>query len=112
MAPPTPTQHSLEAPGSSPTAEAFDATISAPEQGKSLFYVVTRGGTPDAAVLSVGGVIAARLATPNAALALAPLAAHAALRERPDIALAGPVTIDAERFQRFTSVIGGTAPRR
>jgi hypothetical protein len=90
---------------SSSTARAFDANISIADHGQSLFYVVARAGTPDAAVHSVGGEIVGRL-TVRKALALAPLALHATLRNHPDLELAGPITIDPERFARFTRLLG------
>jgi hypothetical protein len=87
-------------------AEAFEAKIDTREDGNALFYVVARTGAPDAAVRSVGGEVVSRLASSREALALAPLSAHSTLRSHPDLELAGPVTVDAERFQRFVSLIG------
>jgi hypothetical protein len=94
------------APGSSPTARAFDADVSVGESGPTLFYVVARDGTPDAAVRSAGGTVISHLTSTRQALALAPLAAHAALRVHPDLELAGPVAVDAERFGRFARLVG------
>lgn len=93
-------------PALSPTARAFGAEISVADHGSALFYLVARTGTPDAAVRSVGGEVVARLLTPREALAMAPLAAHAALRNHLELELAGPVTVDPERFRRFTRLIG------
>ena len=92
-------------PASSETARAFGAEISIID-GQALFYVVARTGNPDAAVRSAGGEIVTRLHSALQVLALAPLSAHVQLRDHPDLALAGPVTIDANRFERFTSLIG------
>lgn len=92
--------------GHSPTAEAFGAEISTPEQERSLYFAIGSDGPPDAAIRSVGGRVVARLQDPRSVLALAPLAAHAALREDRSLRLAGPVTIDPERFERFTRLIG------
>jgi len=92
-------------PASSETARAFGAEISLVE-GQALFYVVARTGTPDTAVRSAGGEIVTRLHSAPHALAFAPLSAHLQLRNHPDLALAGPVTIDPKRFERFTTLIG------
>jgi len=93
-------------PGSSRTAQSFGAQISLAQSGKSLFYVVARAGTPDAAVRSVGGEVMTRLVGPRQALALAPLAAQADLRNHPELELAGPVAVDRERFERFARLVG------
>jgi hypothetical protein len=98
-------QSSPTALGSSATAKTFDANISIADQEQSLFYVVARAGTPDAAVRSVGGEVVSRL-TVRKALALAPLALYSTLRNHPDLQLAGPITIDPERFARFTRLLG------
>jgi len=92
-------------PGSSDTARAFGAEVKVTD-GQALFYVVAREGSPDAAVRSAGGEIVTRLHSPLQALALAPLSAHLQLRNHPDLAVAGPVTIDPGRFERFISLIG------
>jgi hypothetical protein len=57
-------------------------------------------------VRSVGGTVVTRLPDPRRVLAFAPLAAHAELRGHPDLALAGPVSIDPQRFERFARLIG------
>lgn len=93
------------APGST-TAEAFGADVSLRADGRSLFFVVGRKGSPDAAVRSVGGSIVTHLQAPERALAVAPLAAHAELREHRDLRLAGPVSVDPQRFERFCRLIG------
>jgi hypothetical protein len=90
--------------GASDMARAFDADVSVGGTGPALFYVSARSGTPDAAVRSVGGELVSRLTSERQALALAPLAAHAALRDHPELEIAGPVMIDAERFNRFSEL--------
>jgi hypothetical protein len=87
-------------------AEAFDAEISTVEQGRSLFFVVGRESAPDAAVRSAGGTVVTRLQDPRRVLAVAPLGAHAELRAHRDLALAGPVSIDPQRFEQFARLIG------
>lgn len=103
----------MTGPGDSaptPTARAFDAGVSVADQGVALFYVVALHNTPDAAVRSAGGEVFARLPDPRQALALAPLASHSQLRDHADLRLAGPVSIDPQRFQRFTELAGIGAP--
>lgn len=92
--------------GVSPTARAFDAQINTGGGGNALFYVVARSGVPDAAVASVGGAVVTRLTSSRHALALAPLAAHAELRSHRQLEIAGPVTVDSERFARFARLAG------
>jgi hypothetical protein len=50
--------------------------------------------------------VVVRLPDPRRVLAIAPLAAHERLRHHPELALAGPVGIDAERFNAFAQMIG------
>jgi hypothetical protein len=92
--------------GLSATAKAFGASVSVPMEGQSLFFLVGRGGPPDAIVRASGGVIVTRLPDPRRVLAVLPLAANNDLRTHPGLELAGPVTIDPERFGRFTQLIG------
>lgn len=96
---------------SSPTARAFEAGVSISDHGSALFYVIARSGLPDLAVRSVGGELVTRLPDPCQALALAPIAAHAQLRDHADLRLAGPVSVDPERFKRFTKAVGVDVPR-
>lgn len=91
--------------GLSPTAETFGATVALPLEGRSLFFVVGREGPPDAIVRAADGVVVTRLPDTRRVLAVLPLAAYASLRAHPEIELAGPVAIDAERFGRFAQLI-------
>jgi hypothetical protein len=94
-------------PGPTSTAEAFEAEISTSDQGRSLFFIASRTGTtPDAAVSAVGGTIVTRLHDVRRVLAIAPLAAHAQLRTHRDLELAGPVSVEPQRFERFARLIG------
>jgi hypothetical protein len=62
-------------------------------------------------VRAVGGQVVTRLPDPRRVLAVAPLESYSALSGDPEIALAGPISIDAERFGRFAQLIGlDTAP--
>lgn len=92
--------------GLSGTARAFGASVSVPMEGQSLFFLIGCGGPPDAIVRASGGVVVTRLPDPRRVLAVLPLAAYAGLRTHPGLELAGPVTIDSERFGRFTQLIG------
>jgi hypothetical protein len=92
--------------GLSSTARAFGARVTLPIEGRSLFFVVGRGEAPDAIVRAAGGVVVARLPDPRRVLAVLSLAAGTGLRGHPGLELAGPVSIDAERFARFTELIG------
>jgi hypothetical protein len=92
--------------GLSPTAKAFGAQVSLPMEGRSLFFLVGRDGPPDPIVRAAGGFVVTRLPDARRVLAVLPLAAGTALRDHPGLELAGPVSIDAERFGRFTELIG------
>jgi hypothetical protein len=92
--------------GSSATADAFGASVSVPVSGNSLFFVVGRTAAPDTVVASVGGSVVTHLPDPRRALAIAPLEALESLRRHPELALAGPVSIDPERFSAFARIIG------
>ncbi len=75
-------------------------------EGQSLFFVVGRTGPPDLAVRAVGGQVLTRLPDQRRVLAVAALDAYTALSRHPEVALAGPVSIDAERFGRFAQLVG------
>ena len=87
-------------------ADAFGASISVPVSGRSLFFVIGRAVAPDAIVASVGGSVVTHLPDPRRVLAIAPLEALESLRSHPELALAGPVGIDAGRFGAFARLIG------
>ena len=87
-------------------ADAFGATVRVPVSGRSLFFVVGHAGAPDAAIHTVGGKVVVRLPDVRRVLAIAPLAAHDQLRRHPDLALAGAVAVDAQRFGAFAQMIG------
>jgi hypothetical protein len=92
--------------GLSTTARAFGARVTLPLEGRSLFFVVGRDGAPDAIVRAAGGIVVARLPDSRRVLAILSLADGTGLRGHPGLELAGPVSIDAERFARFTELIG------
>jgi hypothetical protein len=92
--------------GSSDTARAFGANVAVSTEGQSLFFVVGWTAPPDVPVRAAGGQVVTRLPDPRRVLAVAPLEAYSALSRHPDIALAGPVSIDPERFGRFAQLVG------
>jgi hypothetical protein len=93
-------------------ADAFGATVTVPVSGGSLFFVVGRAGAPDAAIQAVGGRVVVRLPDVRRVLAVAPLAAHEQLRRHRDLALAGAVSVDPQRFGAFAQMLGlDTAPQ-
>lgn len=92
--------------GSSTTARTFGAEVSLGMEGRSLFFVLGRVGPPDAAVRAAGGQVVTRLPDPRRVLAVAPLDAYAGLSRHPAVALAGPVSIDANRFGSFAKLVG------
>jgi hypothetical protein len=92
--------------GSSDTARTFGAEVSLGMEGRSLFFVLGRGGAPDAAVRAAGGQVVTRLPDPRRVLAVVPLDAYAGLSRHPAVALAGPISIDANRFGNFAKLVG------
>lgn len=92
-------------PGSSDASRAFGADVSLRTAGQSLYFVLGHSGAPDEAVQAAGGQIVTRLPDPRRVLAVAPLDAYAGLRRHPAVALAGPISIDAERFERFAQLV-------
>ena len=106
MAARTPDRYCGDPNGLSSTARAFGARVSLPLEGRSLFFVVGRDQAPDAIVRAAGGTVVARLPDERRVLAILSLAAGTGLRGHPGLELAGPVSIDAERFARFTALIG------
>lgn len=100
----------ITAVGSSAAARAFGASVSIATEGQSLFLVIGRTGPPDLAIRAVGGDVLTRLPGQRRVLAVAPLDAYTALSRHPQIALAGPVSIDAERFAWFAQLVGLDAP--
>jgi hypothetical protein len=93
-------------PGWTPTAEAFGASVELAASGTQLCFVVGHERLPDQAVASVGGRTVVRLPDGRRLLAVVRLDTLPVLQRHPDVALAGPVTIDAERFGRFARLVG------
>jgi hypothetical protein len=92
--------------GLSTTARDFGARVTLPFEGRSLFFVVGRGEAPDAIVRAAGGTVVAHLPDARRVVAVLSMAAGMGLRGHPGLELAGPVSIDAERFARFMELIG------
>lgn len=97
-------------PGSSRIAEAFGANVGMATDGALLCLVVGRTGSPEPAVASVGGTVLLRIPDGRRVLATASYAALTALQRRPDVALAGPVSIDRDRFGHFAQLVGLDTP--
>jgi hypothetical protein len=92
--------------GTSATARAFGAEVDVEPPPRGLYLVVGRHGMPDAAIRSVGGEVMVRMEERDSVLAILAVDTHLALQHHPDVALAGPVTIDPERFARFVALAG------
>lgn len=92
--------------GASAMSRAFGANVAVVTEGQSLFFVIGWTGAPDIAVRAAGGQVVTRLPDPRRVLAIAPLEAYSTLSRHPEIALAGPISIDAERFGRFAQLVG------
>jgi hypothetical protein len=85
-----------------------------------LFFVIGRSGSPREAIMTLGGEVVTQLPDERRVLALLPQVGYLSLQAHPEIELAGPVSIDAERFERFARLAGlgndlegsgaGTAP--
>ena len=87
-------------------AHAFGANVTVPMEGSSLFFVVGRAGPPDAVVRSFGGAVVTRLPDPRRVLAVLPLTSYAGLLSHTELVVAGPVSLDPERFTRFAQLMG------
>jgi len=92
--------------GSSDTARTFGAEVSLGMEGRSLFFVLGRTGPPDAAVHAAGGQVVTRLPDARRVLAVVPLDAYSGLARHPAVVLAGPISIDANRFGSFAKLVG------
>jgi len=87
-------------------AEAFDATIAVATSSLGLYLVIGARGMPLSPVLSAGGEVAVCLEERQSLLAILTADAHLAVQRHPDVLLAGPVTIDPDRFARFAALAG------
>jgi hypothetical protein len=92
--------------GESATSKAFGANVRVVTEGQSLFFVVGWTGPPDLAVRAAGGQVVTRLPDPRRVLAVAPLEAYSTLSRHHEVALAGPISIDAQRFGAFARLVG------
>lgn len=92
--------------GASPTSETFGAAVDVNAGGRSLFFVVGRAGPPDAVVAALGGRVVVHLPDGRRALAVLGFDVFGALRRHPAIALAGPVSVDPDRFASFARLVG------
>ena len=87
-------------------ARGFGATVTldAPTQG--LYLVIGYHMPPVDAVRGVQGHVVLVLPQRRTVLAMLATEAHPQLLRHGDVMLAGPVTIDPERFARFTELAG------
>lgn len=92
--------------GTTHVARAFGAVVNVEAPPRGLYLVIGRRGVPEAAVRSVRGEVVVRLDESASLLAVLAVDNHAVLQRHPDVALAGPVTIDPERFARFVGLAG------
>jgi hypothetical protein len=106
----SPGPHAL---GNSPTAAAFGARVELdPGQG-GLCLVVGRHGSPAASVAAAKGRLVTHLPGGHRVLAMVSWEGLQALQRDAAVAVAGPVSIDPERFARFAALAGldaGDAP--
>lgn len=87
-------------------ARSFGAAVDLrAAEGRTLFLVVGRDRSPQPAIRSLGGAVVTRLPGGRRCIAVLELGRADALRAHPDIALAGPVSIDQERFAHFARLI-------
>ena len=87
-------------------AWAFGAEVAVDAPPRGLYLVVGHRGAPAGSVRSVGGEVVVVLEERNSLLAILDVDCHPALQRQPDVALAGPVTIDPTRFARFVALAG------
>jgi hypothetical protein len=86
------------------TAETFGAKIEIDYGSKAMCFVIGRV-SPIAAINAAQGIVAAKLSETRA-LVVVDLKLLPILQRHPDIEIAGPVSIDAERFARFANLVG------
>ena len=93
--------------GDSPTARQFGASVDiAGAANRSLYLVIGHRKSPRSAVTALGGEVVVALPDGVRVLAVMPTAAQLAIQRHPDVALAGPVSIDPDRFGRFVALAG------
>lgn len=95
-----------DASGAGGMARAFGAEVAVDRSPRGLYLVIGRRHLPEAAVRAARGEVVVRLPERATVLAILPVDAHAAVQHHPDVALAGPVTIDPARFARFAALAG------
>lgn len=95
-----------DASGAGAMSRAFGADVTVDRPPRGLYLVIGRQRLPDGPVRAAGGEVVVRLPERATVLAVLPVDAHAAVQRHPDVALAGPVTIDPDRFARFAAFAG------
>jgi hypothetical protein len=85
-------------------AESFGAKVDIDFGSKAMCFVIGRV-SPIAAINAAQGIVAAKLSETRV-LAVVDLVHLPILQRHPDIEIAGPVSIDADRFARFANLVG------
>lgn len=89
-------------------SDSFSANVSVAEPPQSLFFVSGRGAAPDPSIRAIGAKVLTRLSG-HSVLAIGPFAQMRTLASHPEIATAGPINIDNERFAAFTAIARNAA---
>lgn len=93
--------------GDSALARSFGATVAINNQHQGLYLVIGYQQAPVHAVREAQGQVVLLIPERRSLLAVLPGAtAHSILQRHPDVALAGPVTIDPTRFASFVRLAG------
>lgn len=85
---------------------AFGAKIDIVQVDNGLYLVTGRSVKPFVLVKAVGGQVLYAIPNSFSVLAILPARAFLSIRKHRDVAHAGPVTVDGERFNRFVTLIG------
>lgn len=88
------------------TARGFGATIEMTRGSLALCLVATTG-SPLPAINAVGAKVLAAL-SPTRVIAVVDMTRFGQLQRRPDILMAGPISVDPQRFARFQQILGAT----
>ncbi len=98
-----------QGPGSSATSAAFGATVEIAGGDQGLYYVVGRDTAFVPALAEMGARIVVVLDDLHV-LAVAGISGFFGLIRDPRVRLAGPVTLDMDRFSRVLGLAGGDPP--
>lgn len=87
-------------------ARAFGANVRMTVADQGLYLVLGRRTSPVSAVRRAGGQVIMQIPNTHKLLALMHVEMAFACRSDPDVAFAGPVAVDPERFSRFAAQAG------